>query len=553
MKSLCFHSHWSPVHIKLLALLASLKTALLLTLAMPGLVGWWPLLFVALVPLLSLLRFLSPGQSLCMGLLTGLLYHSGLLYWIAYVLNRFGDLHPGLALGAMLVLALYMSLYTGLFCFLLNMLIKAQSSSQKASTAVLLAAPSLWVGLDYLRSVVFTGIPWMDLGYGLYMQPLLIQAADLGGHHLLTFCVVLTNALVYWLFDRLLCRHSEKGIWQHYLYVFMACLLLYGLSLYSVLRYQQMRSVESAADHVVVAAIQGNIDQSEKWSPALKGETVQRYLSLSTQALEQAEEKPSLIVWPETALPFYPTRDPMMQKVREFTRQHQLHVLTGVPYFTVHPDEDRRPVEYFNSALLVDPAGRFAGRYNKQHLVPFGEYVPLRNILWFVKPLVELAGDFTPGTSSDPLEVPHTRIKAGVLICFESIFPYIAQREVTAGANLLVNLTNDAWYGRSSAPYHSWAMTVLRAVENRRSMVRAANTGISGFVKPTGVIHAESPLFTQEAMTAKVALLNEKTVFSRGGHRFGMLCLMLIPLFVFFAKVQELQTLRRSMNTGEGK
>ncbi len=537
MKSLFLHSHWSPVQTKLFALVASLKTALLLTLAMPGLVGWWPLLFVALVPLLSVLRFLTPSQSLCMGLLTGLLYHSSLFYWIAYVLNRFGDLHFGLAVGAMLLLALYMALYIGLFCFLLNMLIKAQSSSQKASTAVLLAAPVLWVGLDYLRSVMFTGIPWMDLGYGLYMQPLLIQAADLGGHHLLTFCIVLTNALVYWLLDRLFCRHSEKGIWQHYLYAAMACLLLYSLSVYSVLRYQQMRSVQTTADHVLVAAIQGNIDQGEKWSPALKEETVQRYLSLSTQAIEQAQEKPSLIVWPETALPFYPTRDPMMHKIREFTRNNQVHVLTGVPYFTVHPDEGKRPVEYFNSALLVDPGGRFAGRYNKQHLVPFGEYVPLRNILWFVKPLVELAGDFTPGTSSDPLVAG--KIKAGVLICFESIFPYIAQQEIIAGANLLVNLTNDAWYGRSSAPYHSWAMTVLRAVENRRSMVRAANTGISGFVESIGVIHSESPVFTQEAMTAKVALLNEKTIFARGGHRFGILCLLLIPLIVFWAKVQQ--------------
>jgi len=208
--------------------------------------------------------------------------------------------------------------------------------------------------------------------------------------------------------------------------------------------------------------------------------------------------------------------------------------LTGSPYFTVIPKK-KRPVEYFNSALLLDRFGKLTGRYNKQHLVPFGEYVPLRTYLWFVKPLVELLGDFTPGDSFDPLQTE--KINAGVLICFESIFPEIARRETAAGANLLVSMTNDAWYGRSSAPHHSWAMTVMRAVENKRSLVRAANTGISGFVEPTGTIRTELPMFHSAALAETMVLLTERTVFTRGGHWFGACCsaLTLILLLLYWS------------------
>ncbi|MCW5200463.1 apolipoprotein N-acyltransferase, partial [Desulfobulbus sp. F4] len=166
---------------------------------------------------------------------------------------------------------------------------------------------------------------------------------------------------------------------------------------------------------------------------------------------------------------------------------------------------------------------------------------------WFIKPLVELIGDFTSGSSSKPLKAGNIRV--GVLICFESVFPGLARRETAEGANLLVNMTNDAWYGKSSAPQHSWAMTVLRAVENRRSLVRAANTGISGFVKPTGEISAESALFTQEALAGNVPLLKEQTIFVQGGHWFGLACLALTGFFLlqylWLAKKQQKEIFRR--------
>lgn len=308
-------------------------------------------------------------------------------------------------------------------------------------------------------------------------------------------------------------------------------LLLTCLGGYSVLRYQQIASEATAAETTYLSTVQGNIEQSMKWSPTQKEKTVERYLSLSAQALA-GEEKPDLLVWPETALPFYPAREPLMNRVRTFIRKNEVRVLTGSPYFTVNPQQ-QESVSYYNSALLLNRSGRLSGRYNKQHLVPFGEYIPLRTYLWFLKPIVELIGDFTPGDSFTPLDAE--KIQVGVLICFESIFPDIARQEVFEGANLLVNLTNDAWYGRSSAPYHSWAMTVFRAVENRRSLVRAANTGISGFVSPEGEVHKETPLFTAQATSMRMPLLTGHTIFMRGGYRFGALCLILIPVFLYLS------------------
>jgi apolipoprotein N-acyltransferase len=525
----------------------ALLTALLLTLAMPGIIGWWPLLFVALIPLLSALGRLSAKQTVCMGMACGILYNAGLFYWIIPVLKRFGGLGSATSALVLLLLAAYMAIYITLFCLLLNHLLIRSRSRGQAAALLLLTAPAVWTGLDFLRGSLFTGLPWMDLGYALYRQPLLIQAADLGGHYLITFSVVLINALLFWLLDRILVSRSSSSDTSdyHFGHPMTVFLLLSCLGGYSVVRYQQISSETATADTALVSAVQGNIEQSKKWSPTQKEKTVERYLSLSAQALE-GEEKPELVVWPETALPFYPAREPLMNRVRAFVRKNEIHLLTGSPYFTVSP-ENKKPVTYSNSALLLNRSGRLSARYNKQHLVPFGEYVPLRTYLWFIKPLVELIGDFTPGDSFDPLDAD--RVQAGVLICFESIFPDIARREAVKGANLLINLTNDAWYGESSAPHHSWAMTVFRAVENRRSLVRSANTGISGFVSPTGEIHKETSLFKAQTINARTPLLTVHTVFMHGGYRFGVLCLALIPFLLYLSVLKQQKKITTERST----
>ncbi len=475
-------------------------------------------------------------------MICGLLYYTSLLYWIIPVLQHYGRLHTALAAAALLALATYMTLYFCLFCFLVNHMLVQSGSRGKSAALLLLIAPTLWIGLDFLRSILFTGMPWMDLGYGLYRQPLLIQAADLGGHHLISFTVVLVNALLFWLLDRIHIAFASASESTDYSFTppVIVFLLLACLGGYSVVRYQQVSSEATTAETTLISVIQGNIEQRIKWSPTEKEKTVDKYFSLSAQALA-GEEKPDLLVWPETALPFYPPRDPLMVTVKDFVRENEVFLLTGAPFFTVnlHKQQSLSSLSYYNSGLLLERSGELSARYNKQHLVPFGEYVPLRTYLWFLKPLVELIGDFTPGDSFKPLDAD--TIQAGVLICFESIFPDIARQETREGANLLVNITNDAWYGESSAPHHSWAMTVFRAVENRRSLVRAANTGISGFVNPTGDIIQETHIFKALAISAKMPLLGHHTLFTCGGYLFATLCLALIPILLYFSAHKQQQ------------
>jgi apolipoprotein N-acyltransferase len=507
-------------------MLRSLATALLLAAAMPGRLGWWPLLFVALVPLLGFALRERPGRSMLAGLLAGFVYHLCLLYWIVFVLGRYGGLPLWLSVPALMLLSLYMAVYPALFAGLIS-----YSTGRKRGlpSATLLLAPALWVGLDWLRSVLFTGFPWMDLGYGLYCVPLLLQAADLGGHHLLTFCLVLSNTLI--LYALALGRGSQRPGRREILPAVAGVAFLLLMGGYSLLRVQQVESALTVAPRARIAVVQGNIPQDVKWTPAQKEATIAIYRDLSAQAI--ATGRPVLLVWPETALPFYPGNDPLFATVTDLAREHRIWLLTGAPTFTLVSGRlggSPEQIDYANSALLVNPEGSVTARYDKQHLVPFGEYVPLRDLLFFLRPLVESVGNFKPGSGNEPLAADAMRL--GTLICYESIFPNLARETVAAGANLLVNLTNDAWYGRSSAPHHSFAMAVLRSVETRRSLVRAANTGISGFITPLGRVVSQGPLFEPLTLTDDVPLFAGETVFLRFGHFFAQICLLLAALLM---------------------
>ena len=517
------------------ALPCGILTACLLALAMPGRIGWWPLLFVALAPLLLATLHAPPGRSALVGFLGGLVYHLALLYWILIVLGRYGGLPLWLSLPGLLLLATYMACYWAVFCFLLSVLAGRSWHRERSVAPLVWGAPLLWVGLDYLRGVLMTGFPWMDLGYGLYSQPKLIQAADLGGHHLITFSLVLCNSLLVGIIDRQR-RGVRWGVRQERRLLLAAFIVLAFVGGYSSVRYQVMHAVAARSMQAHVAVVQGNIDQSLKWSPEMKEATVDAYLRLSRQARQGGDIE--LMVWPETALPLYPQRDPLMGRVVDFVTGANTWLLTGAPLYRLTPrakDEDR--VDYYNGAVLVGPGGRMAGQYAKQHLVPFGEYVPLRPYLPFLEPLVVSVGDFAAGKSGAPLPLGPMRL--AMLICYESIFPEIARTAVVGGGNLLVNLTNDAWYGRSSAPHQSLAMAVFRAVETKRSLIRAANTGISGFVDPLGRILGQTGLFVEAALDARVPMIEQQTVFCRSGYLFGPLCCCLIPLLMLLRRRHE--------------
>ena len=272
----------------------------------------------------------------------------------------------------------------------------------------------------------------------------------------------------------------------------------------------------------------------------MQQETLKIYSRLSTQALTAEAENPgtNLLIWPETALPFYlQGGKEVPAPVSELVKKRRVWLLTGAPYYDGNSlgDSDTK-VHYYNSSILLSPEGLLNGRYDKQHLVPFGEYIPFRKYFPYLGPVVESMGDFTAGSGSRPLACETARI--GVLICFESIFPDLSRKWVNNNANLLVNITNDAWFGNSSAPWQHLSMAVFRAVETRRSLARAANTGISGYIDPLGRMSGISPLFQSCTRTADVALLEEKTFFCRFGHNFAEFCIAFFVFSIAVAKVK---------------
>ena len=495
-------------HFGTACLLALLSSALLFA-ASPGSLALPQLAWLALVPLFWSLNNQPPRRAALLGLICGLAYYLPLLSWIIIVLATYGQVPAPIAALALILLALYMSCYPAAFAFL--------CAKPSPNLPLLVFAPACWVALDLLKGLLFTGFPWLDLAYTQYSLPLLIQVADLAGHHGLTFLMVLTNALIFTLAAALIQRKTLPRA-----LIGAATALLLLAAGYSLWRMHTLPTTLAQAEQLEVAAVQGNIPQDQKWQPAFQRETIDTYLRLSNELF--LDKNPQLIVWPETALPFYPYEHPLFLKLHsELTRPRQTSLLTGAPHRRKNPDT--APLIYSNSAFLLSPDGQIAGRYDKQHLVPFGEYIPFRQILGFASPLVETLGAFTPGQSNTPLSCQNSKI--GVLICFESIFPELARQQAEAGANLLVTITNDAWFGRSGAPWQHLAMGVFRSVETRKTLVRAANTGVSAFIDPLGQIQGASLLFTEYARSQPVALLEGLTCYVRWGYLFPWACLIL--------------------------
>jgi apolipoprotein N-acyltransferase len=268
------------------------------------------------------------------------------------------------------------------------------------------------------------------------------------------------------------------------------------------------------ASTVRVAVVQGNIPQAVKWDAAFKAETLSIYGQLTRAAAPGTE----LVVWPEAAMPAYVRFEPgALRWLTDLAADVRVPLLVGVP----DAEQDGRRVRYLNSAFLVESTG-LRGRYDKMHLVPFGEYVPLKRLLFFVEAIAAEIGDFTPGrqVAIFPLE----GAPFGTVICYEVIFPDLFRRFVAEGASFMTNITNDAWFGDSGGPVQHLAMVPLRAVENRIAIARAANTGISAFVLPSGAIESTLPLGARGTLRAELPLRQGHTFYTRFGDVFAYAC-----------------------------
>ena len=480
----------------------SLASGLVLALAFPrpdlGSAAWF-----ALIPLLLVMAE-RPFRN---GFLAGLGFFAVVLYWLNIVMVTFGKLNLFFSVVAYLMLAGYLALYFGTATW------AACRLREQLHLPVPLTLPVLWMALEFLRGILLTGFPWALIGYSQQSHLALIQSADLFGVYGIGALIVLCNAtlaeLVRWLHR----RQGAPPLTALVVTVLLFCANLgYG-------HYRLGEKLDARAKTVPVALVQGDIDQGVKWNPAFQQKTVDIYRDLSLQAA--AAGPLELIIWPESATPFFfQEGGPHAEEVASVPRRTGAELLFGSPAYRI----ENRSYRYLNSAFLLSRQGEVLGRSDKIHLVPFGEYVPLKRFLPFVNKLVVGIGDFSPGTVS-PL--PMDGHKVGVLICYEAIFPELAREYVRMGSDLLVNITNDAWFGASSAPYQLLAMSRFRAVENRVWLARAANTGISALIAPSGAITVRSPIFKRLALRGRVGLGARPTLYNRTGDLLPVLALIL--------------------------
>jgi apolipoprotein N-acyltransferase len=375
--------------------------------------------------------------------------------------------------------------------------------------------------VEWIRTYILGGFPWVSLGYSQYRATYLIQFIEITGVYGLSALVVLVNVVVYGAVRRWLAGEapSTRGM-------LAGTALLLTLVAWGYWRVQQIADLP-AAGSLRVGVIQGNVAQDVKWDPAYQDGTIDHYEQLTRDAVADGAQ---LVIWPETAAPFFFQEEGELRD-RILTLAHQLEIwlVVGTPAFSYEGDALR----LHNRVYLVGPDGSAGQFYDKMKLVPFGEYVPLKSLFFFVDKVVEGVGDFRAGEK--PVVFHTAQASFGTLICYEGIFPDLTRRFVAGGADFLVNITNDAWFGRTSAPYQHLAMVTLRAVENRVPLVRVANSGFSAMVDIDGTIRWRTGLFESAWRVDTISWVGIQTFYARFGDVFVYGCLLLLALVTIFA------------------
>jgi len=461
-------------------------------------VGW-----IALVPLLVALHGATGVRAARLGYLAGAVSALGLLYWTSLVVVQYGGLP--LVAGALIMLALCLAfaLFPLLFGWATGRLVA------RFGPLGLLGTPFLWVATELARAHTFFEFPWCLLGYSQHSFLPVIQIASVTAVYGVSFLLVACSAL-------LAIALVEARFWRP---ATLGALSVLAVT-WTLGSWALSRPVRESG-RVSVGLVQGGIRQEDKWLPENAWSNVGRHLELTAQAAARGAR---LVVWPESAVPFLYDAEPALATLLQQTvRKHGIHLYFGNDDRELGPGDERR---IFVGTKLLDPSGTLTARYRKIRLVPFGEYVPLKAVFTLggrvAAKLVQEVSDFSPGSEAVTGDVLGHRI--GGYICYEAIFPGLVRRFTAQGAELLVNVTNDAWYGTTSAPYQHLAMAAFRAVENRRYLVRAANTGITAVVDPWGRVLEPTPLFEQAVLVREVPFVAETSFYTRHGDVFARAC-----------------------------
>ena len=469
-------------------------SALLLVLTFPKF-SHFPLSAFALVPLiLAAVREPRSARRWLWGSLAGFLFFAGTCYWIYTVMRQYGGLGMVAAGGVLALLCLALSLYWGCFAWTAGRLWQVRWGP--------LAVPFVWVALELARAQLLTGFPWLLLGYALTDYPSLARVARWTGVYGLSFLLVCFNVAWAWI----LTRKDRAGV------AFLGIILAGTLGLFLT------APTETYSEDRKAFLVQTNIPQEVGWQPwnlTTQGPLLDRLETLTTQAVGR-QDPPALVIWPEMPASFYFHDDSFTREYAEgIARRTNSYFLTGIVAFV----PGSRRTQPLNSEVLLDPSGRLLSQYDKIHLVPFGEYVPLKGWLWFAETLTAESGDFVPGSRYVVTQLPEGR--ASAFICYEAIFPDLVRRFVKEGAEVLVNISNDGWFGSSAARYQHLLMARMRAIENARYLLRATNTGLTVVIRPDGRIAGEIPPDRPAVLEARWGFQSRQTFYSRHGDWFA--------------------------------
>ncbi|MFQ5866872.1 MAG: apolipoprotein N-acyltransferase [bacterium] len=487
------------------------------------------LAWVALVPLFLALEGRNLKESFNLGFLAGLTSFMGILYWIFPTIVSSGE-SKLLAFILLLLLASYLAIYYGLFC----LIFRYTSLKIIHYTLSLFLAPALWVSLELLRAYLFSGFPWALLGYSQWNFTALIQISEFTGVYGVSFLIVMVNGVLmqagrsfgFFRGEGVLSKaRVKRGVLPLALsvLVLMSC-LAYGMITISGESFGESRNLRDEKSMTKIALLQGNIDQYMKWDKKYERMIKNTYGELVDRA---SKENPQLIIWPETALPGYLKRERQVQEWVESVvgRTNAYHIIGSPEY---------REGAYYNAAFLISPEGEILGEYDKIHLVPFGEIVPFRPILSrFIGVLNEL-GDFSPSRERKLLRTPFGSF--AVLICWEGIFPHLVRKFVKDGADYVANITNDAWFLKTAAPFQHFIVSIFRAAENRVSIIRVANTGVSGFIDQYGRVTKKTEIFKKDYLNSSVSRRIHQTFYTNYGDIFAYLCVALSISFIVWRR-----------------
>ena len=481
------------------------------------------LAWIALIPLLFAIDGQRPPKAFLLSYLSGVIFFLGTIWWLIHV-----------TLPGMIAVVLYLAVYFGLFGLTSSIIFKSRER-----VMALIGVPAAWVAAEYLRSHLLTGFGWALLGYSQYLNLPVIQIADIFGPWGVSFIIIMVNAALY-IFIRASIRRGAGWDKDKHIPILLAALCLFLTFYYGHFRLKNI----FVGERIKISVIQGNIPQKEKWDSNFRSYIVDRYAGLAREA---AAEKPDLIIWPESAVPGLLNEEDLYRAVTSLARE------TGVPLLLGAARYDNEEDAYYNSAVFISGLGEVTASYDKIHLVPFGEYVPFKRYLSFVEKFAPTPiGDFSKGkeytvfkfdvTRSDRSDLAIRRsikrVRFSTLICFEDIFPELARSFVKNGASFLVNVTNDAWFLKTAAPYQHCQASVFRAVEARTNVIRAANTGLSCFIDQKGRITAKvekggADTFVEGSRTEDITVSRAMTLYTRYGDVFAYMTIIMTLLLLF--------------------